>query len=1424
MKRITSVVSRRRSRRAIRAILSAAGAVAGLGGGHAALAQVVSSDNQYTYTGGASGLFSTGFTPSFTSDGSGELLFNVSGAAITDDLASASINALAFTSPGTTTITQQGSSSNVLTFTTNAASVAPSIYVGPGSSAALGMILGGSAGLTISGGGSLSFNGAAAETYTGTTTVNNAALTLDYTNYSSNNLVGGGTGTLNLGGGSLNMLGNGNLTSSQTFSAVGLVSGTNYIAVSGANTPTLNLGTTNYTVGAAVVFNGIATNISATTTGQVNLTAEPAQSSSSTPAGTITTATQGQGGGLIGGVGTGGTSNIGLDYATVGLYDWAVTTGSTPFNVVGGSQVASFYTILDGANNNVADQDYDVTANSTLSGGGSSRVTINSMRFNTPTTLSVIFNPTVNGKAGNGNPINLGGMLVTPNVAANNVTIGVGSADGINSSNTASHGLAVWQNNTQGELIFTPNTDPTAEPSIQGTNYLQAGPGTVWFNGNTNSYSGQTFVDGGALEINLDDLGGPTSVQTLTLNGGTLVGNYTGSLDGGGLSTAHPVALGNDGGGVAVTSGKTFTIDGVISGAAGTGALVIGIPASNANDNVVGGLPGTGSTIFNGGTLATANAQVLANGTIILSNTSNSYTGGTVLDSGTLDLNAGTLSVLGTGGFTLNGGTLFYANSSAAATDLSTRTVTVSGNSIIDVNGNAVTYASSIGNGGAGGITVNSSALGGTLTLNGSTFTGAVTVNSGAGLVLNGSHLFSGATTINSGGTLTANAGASLGNTAILDSGTANFNAGSGNIQIGSTAASLALNSGGAFSMADANFGKVTLNSVAGGTAEALALNGNNSAAATLTFDLGATTTGGTLSADELVVNNGTVGFGGTNNVIKLSTAGLSAPAAGTGTVTLISVPNGGLPALASTDFSLFSPTFSIAGNSYSGTLSVSGNQLLLTINPFTASLDYYYNASGGDAIVAGAGANFVTTAGGGTLQTSAPGASNNLFFTANSSADNTPSLDASVAVNSVSFTGTGSAGTLGTTLGTTSSSNILTINAANGFKNSTGTISYAAGVGLVVQAGSGSNSIAANITLGASQSWEIDNSPTNPLTVSGNVAGAAALTKTGSGVLVLSGSNSYSGGTNVNVGTLQLNSGTSLPGTGILTVQGTGVLNLNGNSASTAGLYNGGASTGSITSASAATLTVNPASPFAFGGTISGAAGLTLAGSSTQTLSGFNSYTGLTTISSGTLIAASNTALGSSTSATGGLSMSGTATVDFTSTSPAIASLNGASTDAIVLGNSGGSGAPTTLTVGGGNSSSVTNTFAGVISDLSSTPATLAVGNLTVVGSGTVILAGADTFTGITSVGGAATLQLGAAGALQDSTLNYNSQGGTLSFGTLTSATLGGLTGSQPLALTNASAGAVALLIGNNGVSSTYTGLFGGLGSVIKVGSGAVT
>ncbi|HAU7017974.1 TPA: fibronectin-binding autotransporter adhesin ShdA [Salmonella enterica subsp. enterica serovar Broughton] len=170
-------------------------------------------------------------------------------------------------------------------------------------------------------------------------------------------------------------------------------------------------------------------------------------------------------------------------------------------------------------------------------------------------------------------------------------------------------------------------------------------------------------------------------------------------------------------------------------------------------------------------------------------------------------------------------------------------------------------------------------------------------------------------------------------------------------------------------------------------------------------------------------------------------------------------------------------------------------------------------------------------------------------------------------------------------------------------------------------------------------------------------LSGAGSLVKTGTGELTLSGDNSYSGGTTISDGTLiadnadslgtgavanngvlQVGEGeleNTLSGIGSLVKTGTGELTLSGDNS-----YSGG------TTISGGTLTADHADSLGSGdidnsgvlqvgegelkNTLSGSGSLVKTGTGELTLSGDNSYSGATTISDGTLIAANVNALGS--------------------------------------------------------------------------------------------------------------------------------------------------------------------------------------------------
>ncbi len=131
-----------------------------------------------------------------------------------------------------------------------------------------------------------------------------------------------------------------------------------------------------------------------------------------------------------------------------------------------------------------------------------------------------------------------------------------------------------------------------------------------------------------------------------------------------------------------------------------------------------------------------------------------------------------------------------------------------------------------------------------------------------------------------------------------------------------------------------------------------------------------------------------------------------------------------------------------------------------------------------------------------------------------------------------------------------------------------------------------------------------------------------------------------------------------------------------------------------------------------------------------------------------------------------------------------------------------------------------VANGSAAVDADLSGVLS--GAGGLTKTGAGTLRLSGANTFTGPATIA-SGTLVLGNSAALSGAAYSTDNAG-TLSFGSLSAASLGSLSGGNGLALQNADSNALALTVGGNGASTTFSGVLSGPGSLTKSGAGTFT
>ena len=176
--------------------------------------------------------------------------------------------------------------------------------------------------------------------------------------------------------------------------------------------------------------------------------------------------------------------------------------------------------------------------------------------------------------------------------------------------------------------------------------------------------------------------------------------------------------------------------------------------------------------------------------------------------------------------------------------------------------------------------------------------------------------------------------------------------------------------------------------------------------------------------------------------------------------------------------------------------------------------------------------------------------------------------------------------------------------------------------------------------------------------TLSNSVSGSGALVQNGTGTLILTGTNSYSGGTRVNAGNVAFSSTSSIPpGSGTITINGPGAVNVSGafstvtgwlNSTKVSTASNGalalvGTSSESITMGSYSQLSLGAALPgttysgvltpagstYYLGGgggtltftpNLTGARSVVVENPGTVVLSGSNTYSGGTTVTNGTL------------------------------------------------------------------------------------------------------------------------------------------------------------------------------------------------------------
>ncbi|BAH76424.1 autotransporter-associated beta strand repeat-containing protein [Solidesulfovibrio magneticus] len=683
----------------------------------------------------------------------------------------------------------------------------------------------------------------------------------------------------------------------------------------------------------------------------------------------------------------------------------------------------------------------------------------------------------------------------------------------------------------------------------------------------SNTYSGATVVTRGTLQAGATNTFSSNSAVTVDTEGTLALGGYSQTI--GGLAGSGLVTLGSN------------------------AATVLTINTGASDSTYMGVISGSGRLVKTG------------SGTLTLSGSS-AYSGGTTISAGTLAVATG--NALGTGVVTLGGGTLQATTSLGLA-----NAVVLTANSAVSTGaGIELTLSNSLS--GSGNLTKSGS---GTLILSGdnSAYSGAMTVSAGTLSIGSASNLGMGALTLNGGLLLTTADISSLTNNVTIGSSGGTFYTNGSNLTLAGTIT-------GTGALTKSGYGTLTLsgaNAYTGATtvnAGTLAVTGSL-ATSSITVASGATLDfSGSLTSLTSLTNSGTI-----NLASSLTFSDADCIIISTGSILAASATDVAIQLGAGDDTVTLGPGATVRGiidgGGGSNTLTLVGS---VSLDGAVRNFQSLVKQDAGSWTISGD-----VDLGTGTLLVS----SGALTLEGCVTASGATIASGATLVWSPTADTTFSGVISGDGALTKSGTGTLTLSGANTYTGATaitgGTLSISSvdnlqGTSGVTLAGgtlqaTGTLTLNKSIALGSGGgTFEVANSG-DTLTLSGVITDAVSgtagsLTKTGSGTLYLTGNNTYTGGTNINGGTVNIVADANLgDASGGLTCNG-GTLQIGADIVSSRDVtLNAG---GGSFDTNGHDLTLN--------GTVSGSGGLTKTGVGTLTLSGDAAYTGATSIQAGTL------------------------------------------------------------------------------------------------------------------------------------------------------------------------------------------------------------